>query len=414
MTDRRNNFRHRIFFPFIAIQVSIILALFLIFTLFETYPELLQTINLRQVRYYAQKAVWKPDPVLVFEPRQSGHTSRTVLNGDIFSEEYGVSPHAIDYVASYNTYGFRTNSSNSPFDIILLGDSYIEMGERDENTLSEILRHSSGLSTYNFGRAWYGPYQYNEILKRYGLQLNPQYAIYCFFAGNDVENIIEYEEWLSGGDYYNFVLSRRSFFSRFWVAVRDVKKAVKAAIKKSIWVHDKSNDVKLDILADEQKKTMHPDLGVIKLKDHEILSGFAYLNPQTASDELLSTEEWTSLRRLLAEFKAISLKNGIQPIVLYIPTKMEAYGPFLSKQSGENVIKRRNQTLQYLDNRSVAMQYLVSELKIHFINLLPTYKYQAMKGQFLYYAFDSHWNISGRKIAAAVIADYIKRISDKN
>jgi hypothetical protein len=37
-----------------------------------------------------------------------------------------------------------------------------------------------------------------------------------------------------------------------------------------------------------------------------------------------------------------------------------------------------------------------------------------MKGQFLYYAFDSHWNISGRKIAAAVIADYIKRISDKN
>src|SRR5262245_12698932 len=162
---------------------------FLLFSLLEFVPALTEYINLQPIRYYAQRHEYHPDPTLVFIPNRAGQKSGATLQtnfvGDMYSPVYGVASPAIKYHATYSPEGFRSNSSASGFQVLVLGDSYVEIGEEDSLTLSEQLKLVSGLSTFNLGRAWYGPFQYLELFKQYAPLVKPQYAVLCFFDGND-------------------------------------------------------------------------------------------------------------------------------------------------------------------------------------------------------------------------------------
>ena len=65
---------------------------FLLFTVLEFVPSLAEHTNLQQIRYYAQRRDYQPDPTLVFIPSRAGHASRldTDFLGDQYSPDYGV------------------------------------------------------------------------------------------------------------------------------------------------------------------------------------------------------------------------------------------------------------------------------------------------------------------------------------
>src|SRR5215217_5371912 len=203
----------------------IVVSTFMIFAVFELFPSVLDQVNLQKIRYYAQRAEYLSDPNLVFVPRRGERAVMTeVFTGDQYSEAYGVEVPPIRYQASYTSDGFRSNSSAPPFDVLVLGDSYIEIGESDDSTFSEQLKQVSGLSTVNLGRGWYGPPQYLEVFKRYGLRTQARYALLAFFSGNDAEDTRQYMRWErggEGGDYYSFIVGRTNFFIRYLHAFRD-------------------------------------------------------------------------------------------------------------------------------------------------------------------------------------------------
>ena len=153
---------------------------FLLFSTLELFPDLLHLIKLERVPYYFAKSQLVQDPYLIFTPR---FRQKTValhdFRGDMYSATYGVDVLPMEYRASYDVNGFRTNSSTPPIDILVIGDSFIEIGESDESTFSEILKRVSKLSTLNLGRSWYGPSQYLELFKSYGLTTKAKYALLC-------------------------------------------------------------------------------------------------------------------------------------------------------------------------------------------------------------------------------------------
>jgi hypothetical protein len=53
--------------------------------------------------------------------------------------------------------GFRRNSSKAPFDVVMVGDSFFEIGESEGATLAELLKDRTRLNVMNLGFAWYGP-----------------------------------------------------------------------------------------------------------------------------------------------------------------------------------------------------------------------------------------------------------------
>jgi hypothetical protein len=380
-----------------------------LYSIFEFFPGLLHVVNLQSVRYYAQRAEYSPDSTLVFVPRQLDRVVHAEFRGDGYSPVYGVDVEPIRYHASYTSDGFRTNSSVPPFDVLVLGDSYIEIGESDDLTFSELFKRTSSLSALNLGRGWYGPPQYVEVFKRYGLGVNAKIALLCFFSGNDAEDTRQYMRWQrggEGGDYYSFIVGRKNYFIRYLHAFRDTYRAVRESFTAYVGAWIGSHEVSS---ADQTiAKGIHPDLGMFQLNGKVISMAFDYWNKLATSEQLLGSDEWKRLRAVMAEFKAAALEHNIVPIIVFIPTKAEVYGSFYSEQSGQRFLEKIRDQLKFEQNTAEALESVAREQQIQIVNLLPHFKEAARHGQVLYYPFDTHWNILGRQAAADVTSRVVK------
>jgi hypothetical protein len=381
---------------------------FSIFWIFEGHPSLVPHVMLHQVKYYARRWSWVPDPKLVFVYRNSGssHLPAEPIQylaswgggsyGNMYSGDEGVSVQQIRYSASYNEWGFRANSSGSPFDAVVIGDSYIEIGEDDRDTFSERLKAASGLATFNLGRGYYGPYQYLELFKRYGLALRPKFAILCFYAGNDASDVSEYKRWIESGQYYSFRdSSRMTFMGRYLWALSDTGAAIGDALGR--WWYGRPGH------------GFDPDLGIFQIGNEKValkLDDDQWNSPGTP-EELLSTEPWIDLKSILDEFRRLTVENAITPIVVYLPTTIQVYGEYFTGEGGRGVIGNIQTQLRNASNSADALGILTGQLKIQYVNLLPVFQCAASQGKLLDYPFDNHWNREGREVAAEYVAAFL-------
>ena len=393
---------------------------FLLFTVLEFVPSLAKQANLRQIRYYAHKRRYQPHPTLVFVPSRVGRASRwdTEFFGDLYSPDYGV-PHAgIPYHAAYTADGFRENSSSPPFEVMLIGDSYVEIGETDRSTLTEQLRLASGSTTFNLGRGWYGPFQYLELFKTYAPRLKPRYAVLCFFDGNDAEDTNQYLRWRKGEDYYTFVLSS-NYMGRYVMAVHDSYRFLVGQI--AWFVEDRRRTGSAAAAAGQprpaltqeeaRRSDMHPDLGLISLQDQLVPMRFQYWNQPLTTQHLLESEEWQAIGRLLQEFQQLAAEHEIIPVALFIPKKSTVYGTFHSPRSGRNFLQQISEHLRFENNSREAFLALAKQADVRAVDLLPVFRTLAGEGKVLYYPFDTHWNLLGRRTAADMLAASLRQQS---
>ena len=389
---------------------------FLFFSVLEFAPGLAQHMNLQPIRYYAQSREYRPDDRLVFIPTRATQGTPTTLQtefyGELYSPDYGVPNTAVKYHATYTADGFRSNSSTSDFKVLVVGDSYVEIGEEDALTLSEQLKQVSGLSTFNLGRGWYGPFQYLELLKRYGSTLRPRYAVLCFFDGNDAEDTRQFLKWQEGRSYYSFVLSTKSYVGRYLTAFRDTQHYIQdriAYLVRSIVTpaptFSRSNTIEGgEQLAHSEDNGTPMDLGLIHIGAQAVPMRFLYWNSLKTTEDLLKTEEWKAIGKFLKEYERLAAQYDMQPIIAFVPTKIEVYGSQYLERSGKTFLEKIKPQLQFGNNSHEAFLQLVKDTKLRFVDLLPEFREQARAGKLLYYPFDTHWNAEGRRIAAELIA----------
>jgi hypothetical protein len=376
----------RLFQLSFVILYSLVLSGVFSFLLIELFPGILNAISLDHIRYYALKREYVDDPDLVFVYRKKNYVLRSRFSGDLSSPEDGISTQSIDYVATFNELGFRKNSSVPPYDIAVIGDSFIEFGENDESTFTELLRHETDLRILNLGRGWYGPYQYLEVLKRYAIPEKPRYVIFCFFAGNDFNDIAQYQLWRASGKYYFYRdLHDQNIASRLFFATSDVWGYLTRRIKQAS--------------AKESTRRDPSTFGIIEVRNKQVSMVFPHWEKE------ITTEQAQELRMILREFKSLASRNHFVPILVYIPTANQVYADFYSSKSNYQFINRVRSTPDNPSLRSI--EGLAGELDLDFINLLPVFKRRAAEGQLIYYPFDTHWNVEGRRTAASFIAAYL-------
>ena len=373
---------------------ALLVAPLLLFSVFECFPGLLDAVNLQSIAYYALKRELIADPTLVFVLRQVDSVLQTTWMGDQYSPEYGVDVRPMPYVATTNADGFRPNSAGPPYEIVLVGDSFLAMGEDDASTLSERLRAVSGRATFNLSRSWYGPDQYLELLKRDGLALRPKVVLLGFCAGNDIEDIREYRRWLREHRYYFYAdHAQRPFFVRYALALADTGAFLRDTVAKR--------------LARQAQPVapgeIHPNLGVIQIGAQSVPMVFGDWNPEGSAEQLLATEEWRALHALLTEFRDLCRAHGILPVLLYLPTKSQVYAESYLPHSGRRFVQAVARQHPIRTNMVEAITTLAQAVELPLINLLPPFEQQAEAGNLLYYPFDTHWNAEGIQAAAAYI-----------
>jgi hypothetical protein len=348
-------------------------------------------VNLQSIAYYALKRELISDPTLVFVPRKVDSVLQTTWRGDQYSPDYGVAVQPMPYVATTNADGFRPNSAAPPYAIVLVGDSFLAMGEDDASTLSERLRAVSARATFNLSRSWYGPDQYLELLKRYGLALRPQVALLGVYAGNDIEDMREYRRWLREQRYYFYAdHTQRPFFVRYAIALADTGASLRDTIATRL-----ARQALPRTLGE-----IHPDLGVIRVGAQSVPMVFGDWNPEGSAEQLLATEEWQALHALLTEFRDLCRASDILPVLLYLPTKSQVYAEYATEHRGRRFLQAVARQRPIRTNMVEAITMLAQQVEIPLINLLPYFEQQAEAGQLLYYPFDTHWNAEGIQAAA--------------
>ena len=299
---------------------------------------------------------------------------------------------------SFNELGFRTNSSSAPFDLVFLGDSYLQIGETDDLTLSEIVCQQSGLSTFNLGRAGYGPCQYLKILEKYGRDLNAKVTLMCFFAGNDLHDTDMYIAWEKGDSGW-FVVNR-SLIERYFIATNDILRHITGLIITP--VKDLLRPLKRAIIpppANAPPLDKRQYVGLAQTGDHLVPMRFCYWDQHDNLKQLRKRSSWNRFADTVTQLQQLIQDNGSQMLAVYIPTKIQVYGGLCTKESGSVILRNIDTQLKREKHMSVAFEQLMTDKGIPCINLLPVFKEQAKSGAVLYYPTDTHWNRLGREVA---------------
>jgi hypothetical protein len=239
------------------------------------------------------------------------------------------------------------------------------------------------------------------LLKDYGIQKQPKYAVFSFFEGNDLREIRKYLQWKKGGVYNSNGVVSRTFLDRYKIAMQDTVRYLREVI---------SVLVQLGWSAIIGQRT-HPDLVSLQIADKEFKTIMFYKNDTRSTEEIIRSVEWKELRNILEAFNSICQKHEITPIVLYIPDAANIYAQYITAESGTNWRNRRHEQVEARANMEEAVTAVAKKLNIAFISLTPSFEAAAREGAMLYYPFDSHWNSQGREIAAAVVSQFLATIS---
>lgn len=343
-----------------------------------------------KVPYFAFRKDYVPDDKLVFVYRHTNMHWQTKMIGDLYRPEFNVPVEPFEYTVSNSSDGFRTNSLPPPHDVVVIGDSFVEMAEDDGSTVSELLGEDLGTSVRNLGRGFYGPYQYLEVLKRFALADNPRVVVFSFFGGNDFEDILQYERWQQGGDYYAYPnLSQSGVFGRFVRASREVFGLLLEGTR-SFWVTP-------------AHAALPSMLYRVRLGDREVPIAFGYWERPP------SPAQQAALGRIVDEFRAFCLARGIAIVFLYIPSAVHVYGRMIVA-GPEHEYLTRVKSGDFDPSRD-GFRSVLSARGLPFVDLTESFAAEARSGILVFHPFDTHWNRHGRTIAAAALAREIRKLS---
>jgi PAS domain S-box-containing protein len=388
--------------------LSLLLSSLVLFGTLEMFPSLIKTFHLDLISsYFAHRANHIEDDQLIFREKPLNHGVTTGFKGAAYSPVYGIDvpPMTIEWKTDED--GFRNSEKMGSADIVVLGDSYMEYGKTQSDTFPMRLQERlSGLTVRNLAKSGYGPFQYLEVLKRFGLKYKPRYVLFAFYEGNDIVDIRNYLLWKAGkvedGDLSNLARPR-SFFGRYWLALKtaaDHMGEVSLLFVQSML--DKNP------LLGEDRYNIHPDLAELNLgpgkRERILLPDSSTRYFETALDK----GNWMALQRILRDFRDVSKANQITPVVLYVPAPARVYAPFSTADSGKNWLAMREREIANQDVIENEVIRIVQSLDLDFISLSPVFEREAKYGKLLYYHLDPHWNSEGRAVAAAFVADVLR------
>lgn len=386
--------------------ISILTALgasLALFTLLEFFPDLLGNAGTNALPYYALRHRYEADPLLIFKNKSDSSFIGTLGAHAVSHPILGENFTPVSYIAHFNKDGFRPATMPGVPEIAMIGDSFIEIGERDATTLPALLSATLNQPVLNLGTSWYGPHQYLELLKRYTKTHKPKIVFFSFFAGNDISDIKNFLQFKKTGTYYGFDFHGVDFLSRYVTVLSQSYRFLSKVIREKI-------RVPIARLRRRYQDGLMGEAIHIKLGSKTFWDTFTY-EPDTRSLEALRADPaWLTLATILDTVKVEAVKTNTTVVVLYIPSKLELYAPYCTKKSGSRFTAIRDSLLPGSPTAETLLKLLARERGLLFVSTTPVLNKVMEEGSAPFYRYDTHWNEAGRTAIARQLADFIRAL----
>ena len=288
--------------------------------------------------------------------------------------------------------GFRNGRERDRADVILLGDSYVEgWYVSDDETAAAVLDSRLGRPVSNLGVSGFGTLQELEVLRHYGLSMQPTLVAWFFFEGNDLYDDQEFENTLL---YLRDHEARELGF--------DLGLGFDAArFRRNSFLRN---------LYGRLRRTSHP------LVRNPLPARGAYRDAAGASQQLYfhayaavpftdyEQARFDTTKRAFMEGIALGREQGVTTVLFFVPMKFRVYGGFCSFEPGSPCHRWKPWELP------ARFTAFCIEEQINCVDLSVPMGQAASAGRLLYVAEDSHWNEDGHVFVADQVIETWNRL----
>jgi hypothetical protein len=332
---------------------------------------------------------WKydPDPELGWKRRPNDRWISPSIS-DI-ENEFSIPPQRqLMFHFTYDGYGFRNPRTVPRADVVLIGDSYIEGANADDDeVIARRLEARLGSAVESMGVAGYGTLQNLINLDRNAPKLDPRVVVFFFHEGNDLYDDAKIEEMWSlfqaDGTSSDLGMARfHSYRQRSFVA-----NLMNYAMR---W-------------ADPILPNRTPYVGTIKdgprKGERVMFPGYAAVpwSPWVA-------DRWAVALGAMQKAAALERERGVKTVFVLLSIKERAYWPHVdlapeSGMEGWSFWPIRDDFADFCREHGDAC-----------LDLTEPFEEDVAAGNMPFLPTDSHWSARGHELAAELLAPIIRRL----
>lgn len=278
----------------------------------------------------------------------------------------------------YDQFGFRNPTNLVAWDIVVTGDSFVELGYLAyEDLFTTLAGQRLGSRIKNLGVSTTGPISQTFYLKHYGRSPSTKIAVLCFFEGNDLEDLRRERRQIEA-----FRATGRPWEDNY-------QPSLLKALAERVVAPPRS-----------------PEGGSVPMRTNAFLQSGGREFPITTFGRSppawgrLSQKSREELVEALSDWAATAHSLGLTPHVMYLPDGQRVFTGLVRYADPE-----RGASTRSVDDFSSGLGAACTNVGIGFINAFPALRQAAESGHLPYNVFgDGHLTREGSQIVADVLA----------
>ena len=325
--------------------------------------------------------------------------------------------------SGYDEWGFRNRNVPPTVDIVALGDSHT-YGNTAKTVESwpYVVGKNTGKTVYNMGLGGYGPNQYSYLFKTKALKLSPRVILCGLYFGDDFDNAFR---MTYGMKYWSFLraLSVKNVNADIWEDPDDPQLDRSWHKTLRVWLSRHSVVYQLMFHGPLAAKF----IGAAQIENASHLNEAAtslHINEMNISEAFIPSAVLRGLdqnqdsvkegmritMKLLGEMNEMAAQNGIEFVVVIIPTKEMVFSEVLETHPS---MKRFDLIRLLLANERVARESVFgffNDSNIKYVDSLPVLKKGIGRQIYARSSGDMHPGKEGYKLIADAVSEYLDRM----
>lgn len=280
-------------------------------------------------------------------------------------------------------------------DVVFIGDSFTWCtAVAPEATFAALLENTLDATTYNLGVPGVGPYEYLEILRRYGLDYSPRIVVMSIYEGNDLRDGVRY--WKSREkrgrevQYETAGESAGNGDSSFIERIGERSYSLNFIVASVEFVLNRMAGDKINFHYRVTVQGESVPMNVVNADTDEVK------NARLLARGKVSMDVW---REALAGFAALGRTHHFTPVLVYVPS---AYTSYDSSAVFEDSSVAVDVTAQS-DAQRAYLEQLAQELDIALLDLTPFLQKAVDSAPLAYFPANVHLTGEGHALIARAL-----------